>query len=201
MSVEPTYVLRDAAEADAGQIAEIYNQSIAAGDATMDEDAHAEADVVRLLAGFGRRETILVLEGGSEVLGWGVVKRYSERPGYRFSCETSVYLRREHVGRGWGTYLKKALIERCRDYGYHHLVARIQADNQRSIDYNLRLGYEMVGIQKEIGYKDGRWVDVAILQLVLADVAPEIPEKHREPPRAEPGARPSTFGESKEVHP
>jgi phosphinothricin acetyltransferase len=177
-ALEPTYVLRAATTADAAAIAEIYNESVAAGDATTDERPKSAEEVREIIRGFGRRETILILEGGGEVFGWGVIKRYSERPGYRFCCETSVYLRRQHVGRGYGTYLKKAMIERCRDYGYHHLVAKVFADNERSIDYNLKLGYERVGTQREIAYRAGRWRDVAILQLVLRDVPPEIPDKY-----------------------
>lgn len=178
MILEPTYVLRDATADDAESIAEILNESILAGDATTQETPQTAGEIRELIAGFGRRETILVLEGGQETLGWGIIKKYSDRPGYQFSCETSVYLRRVLMGKGYGTYLKRAMIERCRDYGYHHLVARIFADNRRSIEYNLKLGYEMVGIQKEIGYKDGGFRDVAILQLVLGQVPPEIPEKY-----------------------
>ncbi len=167
---------RDARPDDAAAIAEIYNESVRAADATMDEDEKIAAEVRRQIEGFGPRETILVLEGGARILGWGIIKRYSDRPGYRFCCETSVYLRRDEVARGYGPRIKLALIERCRQYGYHHLVAKIFADNIRCIEYNLRLGYERVGIQREIGYKNGRWHDVAILQLVLDDVAPAVRE-------------------------
>lgn len=176
--VEPTYVLRDANVRDAPRIAAIYNESIEVGDATMDDEPYTSEIVRRMIEEFDRRETILILEGGEEFFGWGIIKRYSRRHGYRFCCETSVYLSRRYVGQGYGTYLKRALIGRCRDYGYHHLVARIFADNTRSIEYNRKLGYEVVGIQKEIGYKNGRWQDVAILQLVLDDVPPQIPAKH-----------------------
>ena len=73
--------------------------------------------------------------------------------------------------------MKTALIERCKTYGYHHLLARIFADNEASIEYNRRFGYELVGVQREIGFKDGHWQDVAILQLVLEDVPPVIPRE------------------------
>ena len=169
MSREPSLTLRDATPADAAAIAEIYNQSIAAGDATLAEDPWSAASVRRKLAGFSGRETILVLEDAESISGWGIIKRYSDSHGYRFSCETAVYLRRELVGRGFGTRIKRAVIDRCRDYGYHHLVAKILADNRASIEYNSKLGYEVVGTQRQIGYRDGRWHDVVILQLVLDD--------------------------------
>ncbi len=164
--------LRDATPADAAAVAEIYNASITAGGATMDQDLKSAGDIRRQMAAFSPRETILLLEAGTKVLGWGIIKKYSDRYGYRFCCETAVYLRRDLTGRGHGTRIKLALIERCRRYGYHHLVAKIFAGNVASIEYNKKLGYELVGTQREIGYAGGRWQDIVILQLVLDDVPP-----------------------------
>ncbi len=171
--------LRDATPEDATAIAEIYNASIAAGGATMDQELKSAEQFQHQMAAFSPREVILLLERGDDVLGWGIIKKYSDRMGYRFACETAVYLRRDLTGRGLGTRIKLALIERCRRYGYHHLVAKIFADNVASVEYNKKLGYEVVGIQKEIGYTSGRWQDIVVLQLVLSDVPPEIPAEYR----------------------
>ena len=173
-------VFRDATPADAAAIAGIYNASIAAGGATMDQEPKDAADIREQMAAFSPRETILLLEDSRDVLGWGIIKRYSDRKGYRFCCETAVYLRRDLTGRGLGTRIKLALIERCRRYGYHHLVAKIFAGNVASVEYNKKLGYEVVGTQKQIGYAGGRWQDIVILQLVLDDVPPEIPAEYRQ---------------------
>ena len=171
ISVEP--VLRVAVADDAGVIAAIYNESVAVGDASMDDDPKRAEDVRRTLAGFGERELVLLLVvppgsgGDEEVLGWGMLKRYSDRNGYRFAAETTVYLRRSQTGRGYGARLGEALIERAQRHGYHHLVAKILADNEASMGLHRKLGYELVGVQRAIGYRDGRWRDVAILALVL----------------------------------
>lgn len=175
MSQPETATFREATVKDARVVAEIYNESIGAGDATMDEVAKTEGDIRRQIEGFDEKELFLLLERGRHVLGWGMIKRYSDRPGYRFACETAVYLRREELRRGFGSVIKKELIRRCRALGYHHLVAKVFADNVGSIEYNRRFGYEMVGVQREIGWKDGAWQDVAILQLVLEDVTPDRP--------------------------
>ena len=146
----------------------------------MDQELKSPEDFQRQMAAFSPREAILLLGRGDEALGWGIIKKYSDRMGYRFACETAVYLRRDLTGRGLGTRIKLGLIERCRRYGYHHLVAKIFADNVASVEYNKKLGYEVVGIQKEIGYTSGRWQDIVILQLVLEDVPPEIPAEFRQ---------------------
>jgi phosphinothricin acetyltransferase len=70
--------------------------------------------------------------------------------------------------------LKRALLDRARAWGYHHLVAKIVADNVASLEYNRRFGYTVVGTQREVGYIDGAWRDVTIMQLILAGV-PEQP--------------------------
>ena len=159
--------LRAASVDDAADIAAIYNQSVYQGDATMDEAHWRPETVHEMMATHSDREGFIVLEVAGAVIGWGIYKRYSPRAGYRFAGETAIYLRREFTGRGYGTRLKRALIERCRAAGYHHLVAKVFADNTASIAYNLRLGYEVVGTQREIGFRGGRWVDVTILQLLL----------------------------------
>lgn len=159
--------IRDATPDDAAVIAEIYNESIAATDSTMIDAPLTEADIRDGMAGLSEREGYMIMEDAGRVVGWGVIKNYGEGPLYRFAGETSVFLRRKEVRKGYGSRLKAVLIDRCRKAGYHHLVARVWASNEASIAYNQRFGYEVVGIQREIGHMKGEWQDVALLQLIL----------------------------------
>lgn len=170
--------IRDCTIADAKDIAEIYNEAIRFGGSTMDDEEKSEEYFKKMILNFNKRETFLILENSDEVFGWGIIKRYSDRFGYRFCCETSVYLKRNFLRMGFGSMMKKALIEKCREFHYRHMVGKIFSENKASIEYNLRLGYEIVGTQREIGFKDGKWTDVTIMQLILDDVEPKIPEKY-----------------------
>ncbi len=160
-------LIRDATPADAAAIAEIYNESIRAGEATMIDTPLREEDIARQMAAFTDREGYLVLVHEGEVVGWGLIKRYSDRGGYRYAGETSIFVRRACHRRGYGARLQAALLDRCRALGYHHLVVRIWAANEGSITFHRAFGYEMVGIQKEIGHMRGRWQDVAVMQCLL----------------------------------
>ena len=159
--------VRDATAGDAARIAAIYNQAVAGGGATMDEEPWTSDSVQARMLAQDDMEGFLVLEQDGRVLGWSEYKRYSPRAGYRFAGETATYLDRSVRGQGLGTRLKEAVIARCRAVGYHHLVAKVFADNTASVRYNLRLGYEVVGTQREIGRRGGRWIDIVILQLIL----------------------------------
>ena len=162
-------VVRGAESRDLESIARIYNQSILARDSTMDLVAKDADDFGALVATMNDRECLLVLEAGGEVEAWGILKKYSERPGYRHACETSVYVDRRRVGRrtGTGSALQEELMRCCRKYGYHHVVAKIWADNVISIRMHEKHGFERVGVQREIGFVDGRRVDVLVMQLLL----------------------------------
>ncbi|HEX7070494.1 MAG TPA: GNAT family N-acetyltransferase [Rhodothermales bacterium] len=167
MSAPPGPIIRPCTESDVSAVASILNESIAARDSTLMLEPVSDATVLGWMAHFNDRERLFVLEEAGVVVGWGIIRRYSDREGYRLTCETSIFLRRSERGRGLGSFLQRALMDRCRELGYHHLVAKIFADNQTSIRLHQRFGYRMVGVQKEIGIVDGRWQDVAILQYVF----------------------------------
>lgn len=161
---------------DFDAIASIYNESIAAKNTTMDCEFFTADRVRTLVEKFGDRETILVLQKRDRIVGWGIIKRYSDRSGYRVCCETSIYLSLSETGQGYGTHLQTRLLQKVKEFGYHHVVAKILACNQKSIAFHQRFGFELVGIQKEIGYLNGRWHDIAIVQLVLPDIPPYLPD-------------------------
>lgn len=152
---------------DFAQIANIYNEYIRLGNATMEEKIHDANDIQQWVHKFNDREKLYVLRSASGVIGWGIIKRYSDRNGYRFACETAIYLTFSELRKGYGSQIKKFLIQQCKTLEYRHLVAKIFATNTASIEYNLKLGYEIVGRQKDIGFKNGRWLDVVIMQYLI----------------------------------
>ncbi|MEN8249632.1 MAG: N-acetyltransferase family protein [Bacteroidota bacterium] len=152
---------------DTQVIAEIYNEHIKVGGSTMDLTPKEIIDVEDWFSDFNERELIVLLEVGMIVVGWGIIKRYSDREGYARACETAIYLKTSETRKGYGSHLKLWLIDKCRELGYHHMVAKIYASNIASIEYNRKLGYEIVGTQKEIGFINGEWQDVTIMQLII----------------------------------
>ncbi len=164
--------IRTYLQTDFKAIADIYNEAIALGGVTMDHHAYSQDDIAAIVKKFNHRETILVAHQDNRVIGWGIIKRYSDRPGYLVCCETSIYLSFDSTGKGYGHSLQNALLEEVKNFGYHHVVAKILVTNPQSIKFHQRFGFEIVGIQKEIGYYQGKWLDVAILQLIFPEIMP-----------------------------
>ncbi len=89
--------------------------------------------------------------------------------GFRHSVEHSVYVEKDHYGRGLGKALMAALIERARAARIHVMVAAIEAGNTGSIALHTSLGFRLVGIHHEVGRKFDRWLDLAMMELKLDD--------------------------------
>ena len=149
---------------DYARIAQIYNEHIESNLTTMVERYYTAADIKNWVDQFNDREQLYVVSIDGQLIGWGIIKRYSDRAGYRYAAETSVFLAEQATGKGIGTRFKQYIINQCRAMNYHHLVAKIFNSNRRSIAYNLALGYEIVGVQKEVGFKNGQWEDICIMR-------------------------------------
>ena len=78
---------------EASGIAEIYTESILAMDSTMVLATVSTEYMRSKLDSLDPRETILAAYLKRAFVGWGLVKLYSDRPGYRLTCDTSLFLR------------------------------------------------------------------------------------------------------------
>lgn len=135
----------------------------------MDTTPWSAETVEAWITSMEEREILLVLRTPqSTIHGWGAIKSYSARAGYRTTGEISLYLDPQDCGKGLGCPLMKALIHHAQDAGIHHIVAKTFASNTHSRQFHETHGFELVGIQKEVGQISGKWQDIAIYQLILS---------------------------------
>ncbi|CAA9529774.1 MAG: hypothetical protein AVDCRST_MAG73-834 [uncultured Thermomicrobiales bacterium] len=162
----PTTV-RPAQDADIPAITRVYNQGIADRLATLETEPRDEDERRAWLLGRGERHPVLVAERGGEVVGWGCLNPFSPRPAYRFVADFSVYVGREARGGGVGGALLAALIAAAGRLGYHKLVLAAFPFNEAGMRLYARFGFREVGVYREQGMLDGRWVDTVVMELLL----------------------------------
>jgi len=104
---------------------------------------------------------------GPAVVGFASLSPYKERAAYRTTVEDSVYVSRLHPRLGIGRALLEHVIGIARDSGFHAVMARIEASGTASRELHAACGFELVGIERQVGRKFNRWLDVAIMQLLL----------------------------------
>ncbi|WP_290688870.1 MULTISPECIES: GNAT family N-acetyltransferase [unclassified Haematobacter] len=165
-------ILREATAADLPRLAEIYNDILATTDAIWnDAPVDAENRAQWLAARRTQGYPVLVAEEEGRVLGYASFGDFRPFSGYRLTVEHSVHLAPEARGRGVGRMLMQALIEAAREAGKHVMVGAIGASNAASIALHEKLGFTHVGMMPEVGVRQGRWLDLVLMQLRL-DVAP-----------------------------
>lgn len=160
--------VRPGTEEDVPAILEIYNYEVLHGTATFDIEPKTLVD---RLAWF--RETsrpphcVVVADDGSAVVGWGCLHPFHARAAYRFTTEGSVYVHQHRRGEGIGKLILAELIERAREGGFHTVLAGMSEGNEASVRLHASFGFELIGVQREVGYKFERWIDVTWMQKML----------------------------------
>lgn len=163
--------LRLASLGDAEQIRQIYNHEVTSTTATFDLVPRSLQDQQRWIAdrngAFAAVVAVDPLDERGEVVGFGSLSPYKERAAYRTSVEDSVYVRRDRHGEGIGKLIVTELLRIAAASGFHAVFARITAASDASIALHKSCGFELVGIEREVGRKFNKWLDVAIMQALL----------------------------------
>jgi L-amino acid N-acyltransferase YncA len=170
--------IRTAEAGDAPALAAIYGHHVAHGFGTFETDPPSAEDMAgRVAAVLGLGLPYLVADMAGAVAGFAYGSPFRPRASYRYTVEDSVYIGPDRLGQGIGKGLLGAVIEACQGLGLRQMVAMIgDSENARSMALHQAMGFTHVGVFRAIGFKHGRWVDVAMMQRPLnagADAQPE----------------------------
>ena len=160
--------VRLAEPADSESIRRIYNAEVLGSTATFDLRARTPAEQAAWMTEHqGTYPAVVAVGDDGEVLGFGSLSTYRDRPSYATTVENSVYVDAAHHGEGVGRALLEELVRLGTLHGFHSMIARIGGDNTASIGLHEACGFVQAGVEREIGRKFNRWLDVAVLQRML----------------------------------
>lgn len=160
--------VRTAALDDAEAIAAIYNVEVLETTATFDlEPRPVEAQRRWLLERSGAHVVLVAESDDGEVIAFASLSPYKQRPAYSTTVESSVYVHRDFRSQGVARELMAELLETARSHGFHSAVARISDSQEPSLALHESLGFALVGVEREVGRKFGRWLDVSVMQVML----------------------------------
>ena len=111
---------------------------------------------------------MIVAERGGTVVGWGSLNPFNPRRAYDHVVDLSLYVERAWRGRGVGRRLLARLIELARQLGYHKMVLAAFPFNAAGMALYERMGFTTVGVYREQGLLDDKWVDVIVMERVLS---------------------------------
>ena len=174
------FTIRPAKLDDLKAITEIYNEAILTTHATFDTEPKTDAGQRVWFANHGPRNPILVTELDGVVVGWASLSEWSDRCAYSDTAEISLYVKQESRSLGIGRRLLEAIIREGEKVGLHTVIARIVEGNQASIHLHENVGFEHIGVMREVGQKFGKLLDVYLMQKIYPSQVP-APSDSRKP--------------------
>ncbi len=167
MQVRP--VTRDDAEA----IRAIYNREVVGSTVTFDLVPRTLDEQLQWVDEHsGAHPAIVAVDGDDRVRGFASLSPYRARPAYRTTVEDSVYVERDSRGTGVGRLLLSEVVALAGSHGFHAIMARVVGNHEASIRLHHGCGFELVGVEREVGRKFGTWLDVALMQRLVRDPPP-----------------------------
>jgi L-amino acid N-acyltransferase len=163
----PGVAVRLARPEDAEAIRAIYNLEVTESTVTFDLVPRTLAEQEAWLAEHDGVHPAVVAELDGEVVGFGSLGPYRSRPAYATTVEDSVYVRRDLRGAGCGRAILGELVRLGTVHGFHAVMARIVGGHEASIGLHTACGFGLVGVEREVGRKFGRWLDVVLMQRML----------------------------------
>ena len=135
--------------------------------ATLETEQRTPEERAAWLTAKGPRHPVIVAEDGGHIIGWGSLNQFNPRDAYRHVVDFSIYVERAYRGRGAGKVMLTRLIELAREHGYHKMVLSAFPSNSGGMALYERMGFRTVGVYKEQGMLDGRWVDTIVMEKLL----------------------------------
>lgn len=161
--------IRTATLDDAEQLRAIYNHWVTTSTFTFDMVPRSHEEQRRWMTERSGAHAVLVACIDGAVVGFGSLSPYRNRPAYATTVENSVYIHPDHHRQGIGRALVAALVTTARRHGFHSIISRIVGGHGASIELHRSVGFEVVGTEREVGRKFGRWLDVVVLQRLVGE--------------------------------
>ena len=163
-------LIREAKRTDLQEILDIYNDAIINTTAVYEYKPHTlEMRNQWFDDKLNRGIPVLVAEVNGKVVGFTSYGPFRAWPAYKYSIEHSVYVHRDFRNQGIAKKLLIYLIDIVKTKDVHTIIAGIDADNSASIHLHKQLGFEDAGHFSQVGFKFGKWLNLAFFQLIISN--------------------------------
>jgi len=165
--------IRQATEADAPALLKIYAPFVESTPVSFETVVPSVDEFAARIAKNLSKWQYFVAERDGEIAGYAYGSAHRERAAYRFSVEVSAYLDPRFHRQGIGSALYRRLFDDLAALGYCSAFAGITVPNDASVGMHTSVGFEMIGVFRNIGWKFDRWHDVAWMQRTLRGKPPD----------------------------
>ena len=145
---------------DMEKLLAIYGYYVENTDATFEYDVPTLDEFTHRMKDICREYPYIVCEYKGKVVGYAYAHQFKPGNAYRWSAELTVYLHKDYLGLGIGTRLYELLIDILKLQNVKIIYGCVTSSNERSIKLHQKMGFNLIGVYHNSGYKMGKWIDV-----------------------------------------
>lgn len=170
-------MIREARSSDAQAIADIYRHHVLTGTATFEMVPPTTPETaLKIEKILSQKSVYLVIETDGGLAGYAYATPFRDRPAYMMTCEDSIYLHPDQMGKGFGSQLLSALIDAAEATGFRQIIAVVGGGEPASVALHVKFGFEHRGTMKSVGRKFGLWLDTVYMLRALGGGDTSAPE-------------------------
>lgn len=160
-------MIRPARITDSQILADIYNHYISTSTSTFEEVTISAQMMGERIQKIAKLFPWIVFEVQGEILGYAYASEWKPRSAYRYTVESTVYIKNGQEGKGIGSALYSRLLTELRSLEIHAVIAGITLPNEASVLLHEKMGFVKVAHFKETGFKFDEWRDVGYWELIM----------------------------------
>jgi len=160
-------MIRRVRHRDYEAIREIYNYYILNSISTFELEPVSIDEVTKRISLVTQKYPWIVYEENNTIIGYAYANDWKTRKAYRYTVESTVYLKNGNSGKGIGSALYTFLLKELKQIGIHAVIGGISLPNDASISLHEKLGFKKIARFKEVGYKFNKWIDVGYWELII----------------------------------
>jgi phosphinothricin acetyltransferase len=170
------FIIRQATAADGAEISRIYAHYVVHTAITFEEVAPDAAEMSRRIEETLLKYPWLIAAFDGNAIAYAYASQHRQRASYRWAVDVAIYVDQSQTGRGIGRSLYDVLLPLVRDQGFMTASAGITIPNAASVGLHESVGFNLVGIWRNVGYKLAAWRDVGWWQKPFATPSANPPE-------------------------
>ncbi len=162
-------MIRNVTTEDAAKIVEIYDYYVKNTSISFELTTPSVNQMKNRINEYTKKYPWLVYELDGNIIGYAYASKFREREAYKNTVVLSVYFSMDFCGKGYGKEIMGVLIKLLKEMGFYTAIAGITYPNEKSEGLFRSLGFDYVGVYKNVGYKNNAWHSVMEFLLPLRD--------------------------------
>lgn len=169
-------IIRNGTLEDTAELLDIYNYYVKHTSFTFDVKEPTFEEYRKKISDISNVYPWIVCELDNKIVGFAYASAHKPRCAYDWSADATIYLKSDVQSKGIGAKLYEVLFDQLKKQNIYNVYAGITVPNEKSIALHKKFGFEKIAVYKNVGFKLGKWSDVAWYHLQLIEITNNPPE-------------------------